>query len=140
MQRTEIILSATPLSIDSAYDFVLDKSCGGNTLFIGTIRNHNKGESVVKIDFDAYDPMAVSEMKKIADRACSIFDVMKVAIHHRKGETLIKDIAVIIAVSSPHREASFKACQFCIDELKNTVPIWKKEFLDNGSWWVGSRP
>ena len=140
MQKTEVILSSTPLSIDAAYDFVLDESCGGNTLFIGTIRNHNKGESVVKIDFDAYAPMAIKEMKKIADSALSTFDVLKVAIHHRTGQTLIKDIAVIIAVSSPHRDASFKACQFCIDELKKTVPIWKKEFLENGSWWVGSRP
>lgn len=140
INNIEILLSPMPLSIDACYSSIQDESCGGNTLFIGSIRNHNKGKSVVKIDFEAYEPMAIKEMQKIAEEAIKTYDIRKVSIHHRTGETKITDIAVIIAVSSAHRDASFKACRFCIDKLKETVPIWKKEFLEDGSWWVGSRP
>ena len=84
--------------------------------------------------------MAEKEMGKIARQCLDKFDIAKIAIHHRKGHVGIKDIAVIIAVSSGHRDASFKACRFAIDALKDTVPIWKKEYLEDGSYWVGARP
>ena len=140
MSNTDVRISDQTLSIDTAYDFVLDESCGGNCLFIGTVRNLNKGKTVTHLDFESYEPMALKEMRKIAEQCLDKFDVRKVAIHHRTGHVGLKDIAVIIAISSPHRAEGFEACKYCIDTLKETVPIWKKEFLEDGSYWVGARP
>lgn len=134
------LLSSAPLSIDAAYTSVQDPSCGGICLFIGTIRNHNKGENVTRLEFSSYDPMALREMKKIGEEAKINHDLKHVAIHHRKGDMDIGDIAVIIAVSSAHRKAAFTGCEWIIDQLKERVPIWKKEFLEDGSYWVGARP
>lgn len=84
--------------------------------------------------------MAIKEMKMIADKALKDFDILKIAIHHAEGELKIGDIPVIIAVSSPHRKAAFAACEFAIDTLKETVPIWKKEHFEDGQVWVNSTP
>jgi len=140
MNPYNILISSEPLSIDEAYQSVLSPTCGGNCLFVGTVRNHNKGKSVTHLDFDSYGPMAVKEMQKIAERALDEFDIEMISIHHRSGHVGIKGIAVIIAVASHHRDASFSACRFAIDQLKETVPIWKKEHLEDGSYWVGARP
>ena len=140
MEVKSVKISSSTLSIDEAYQFVLDESCGGNCLFVGTVRNKNKGKTVTHLDFETYEPMALKEMDKIADQCLEKFDVKKVAIHHRSGYVGLKDIAVIIAVSSPHRADGFKACEYAIDTLKETVPIWKKEHLEDGSYWVGARP
>lgn len=128
------------LSIDDCYAFVQDHSCGGITLFVGTIRNHNEGADVTKLEFTSYDPMALKEMEKIGHAALALHELKKVAIHHRKGALAIGDIAVIIAVSSVHRKAAFQGCEFVIDELKKHVPIWKKEFRGDGGFWINSRP
>ena len=128
------------ISIDEAYNFVLDPSCGGNTLFIGTVRNLNKGESVTHLDFETYEEMALHQMNKIAEDTIEKFSIKAIAIHHSEGYVGIEDIAVIIAISSVHRKKAFEACEFAIDELKKHVPIWKKEHLENGSYWVNSRP
>ena len=84
--------------------------------------------------------MAVAEMKKIAEQAIAKWPVLKIAIHHRVGILAIGEIPVIIAVSCAHRNAAFEACQFAIDTLKKTVPIWKKEFFDDGEVWVAAHP
>jgi len=133
-------LSPAPLSIDAAYAAVQDPTCGGICLFVGTIRNHNKGQTVTRLEFSSYDPMALREMEKIGAEATTLHDLRHVALHHRKGEMAIGDIAVIIAVSSAHRKAAFTGCEWIIDQLKERVPIWKKEFLEDGSYWVGARP
>ena len=140
MNRSDIKISSTRLSIDACYQFVLNESCGGNCIFIGTTRNHNKGKQVVFLDFEAYEGMAIKEMEKIALKAFELYDLKKVAIHHRSGKVEIKDIAVVIAVSSGHRDDAFKACRYIIDALKETVPIWKKEHLEDGSYWVNAHP
>lgn len=134
------LLSATPLSIDAAYAAVQDPTCGGICLFVGTIRNHNKGKTVIRLEFSSYDPMALREMDKIVEEAKALHELQHVALHHRKGEMAIGDIAVIIAVGSHHRKAAFAGCEWIIDQLKERVPIWKKEFLEDGSYWVGARP
>lgn len=135
-----IHISKNTLSIDACYNAVLNKECGGNVLFVGTVRNQNKGHSVTHLDFETYKPMALKEMQKIAEKAKSLFEIKNIVIHHREGFVGIKDIAVIIAVSSVHRENAFKACSYAIDQLKNSVPIWKKEHLEDGSYWVNARP
>ena len=140
MNNIDIKISANPLSIDHCYSSVLDKACGGVCMFIGTVRNHFNGQEVKKLEFEAYEVMAKSEMFKIAEEAFQKFDVQHISIHHRSGVVGISEIAVIIAVSSHHRDASFKASRFIIDTLKETVPIWKKEFLADGSYWVNAHP
>jgi len=109
-------------------------------LFIGTVRNHAQGKDVLKLVFEAYEPMAVSEMKKIAVRALAQWPIKKLIMHHVVGERLIGEAVVLIGVTSAHRQASFEACRFLIDELKATVPIWKKEFYTDSSIWVNAHP
>lgn len=140
MSLAHVYISPDPLSIDTAYAAVLDPSCGGISLFIGTVRNHNKGKDITHLDFECYTPMALKEMRKIAEHAIENLGVTHMAIYHREGYVGISDIAVIIAASSVHRDAAFSACQYAIDKLKETVPIWKKEHLEDGSYWVGARP
>jgi len=140
MVKSSIRITTEKLNIQTCYDFVFDASCGGIALFIGTVRNQTKNKEVTLLDFSTYKPMALKEMKKIAAKALTDFDIFKIAIHHGEGELHIGDIPVIIAVSSPHRKAAFKACQFAIDTLKETVPIWKKEHFVDGEVWVNATP
>ena len=79
-------------------------------------------------------------MRKIAERACEKWPIEKISMHHRVGTLGLEGIAVVIAVATPHRKASFDACQFAIDTLKETVPIWKKEFFEDGEVWVAAHP
>jgi len=126
--------------MQACYDFVQEPSCGGIALFVGTVRNASYKKEVSQLNFSAYTPMAVKELQKIADKALADFDILKIAIHHALGDLPIGDIPVIIAVSAAHREAAFKACQYAIDTLKETVPIFKKEFFSDGAVWVNAHP
>jgi molybdopterin synthase catalytic subunit len=136
----DIQLLNTPLSISASETFVAAPEAGGIVSFIGTVRNQTKGKAVVRLEFEAYAPMAIKEMTKIAQRALTEFPVQRVAIHHRIGILAIGEIPVVIAVGSAHRGAAFDACEFCIDELKKTVPIWKKEIFEDGETWVSATP
>jgi len=138
--NSSIKITSKKLNLQECYDFVQDASCGGIALFIGTVRNSTHAKEVTLLDFSTYKPMALKEMKKIADKALADFDILKIAIHHAEGELQIGEIPVIIAVSSPHRKAAFAACEFSIDTLKETVPIWKKEHFVDGEVWVNATP
>ncbi|MEO9802895.1 MAG: molybdenum cofactor biosynthesis protein MoaE [Reichenbachiella sp.] len=119
---------------------VSDSGAGGIDVFIGTTRNKTQGKAVVKLDFEAYEPMAIKELQKIVDRAKSQWPILKYAISHRTGVVEIGEEAVVIAVSTAHRQAAFESCKFIIDELKKTVPIWKKEIFEDGDVWVAAHP
>ena len=136
----DIQLLHTPLQVEECLKKVQHPGAGGIDIFVGTVRDQTKGKKVVRLEFESYEPMAVSEMKKIAERAAEKWPVQNIAIHHRVGILDIGEIAVIIAVSTPHRKASFEACQFAIDTLKETVPIWKKEIFEDGEVWVAAHP
>jgi len=136
----DIQLLETSLDTQRCIDFVSQEGVGGIVTFVGTVRNQTKGKAVQKLDFEAYAPMAVSEMKKIAHQATQRWPIQGIAIHHRIGTLYVKEIAVIIAVATPHRKAAFEACQFAIDTLKDTVPIWKKEYFEDGAVWVSAHP
>jgi molybdopterin synthase catalytic subunit len=140
MENTSIKITSETLNLQDCYSFVQDASCGGIALFVGTVRNATKSKEVTLLDFSGYEPMAVKEMQKIANLALKKFDIHKIAIHHAVGELKIGAIPVIIAVSSAHRKAAFEACEFAIDTLKETVPIWKKEHFEDGEVWVNSHP
>ena len=140
MSNSSIKVTTEKLNLQECYDFVQDASCGGIALFVGTVRNKTKDKAVILLDFSTYKPMAIKEIQKIANTALTDFDVLKIAIHHAEGELKIGGIPVIIAVSSAHRKAAFAACQFAIDTLKETVPIWKKEHFVDGEVWVNAHP
>lgn len=135
-----IKLTSEKLNLQECYDWIQDPSCGGISVFIGTVRNITQQKKVNKLDFTAYGPMAVKEMQLIAEKAMSQFAIKKILIHHAEGLLSIGEIPVIIAVASAHRNAAFDACQFAIDTLKETVPIWKKEYFEDGEVWVNSHP
>ena len=139
-KNTSIKITSEKLNLQECYDFVQDVSCGGIALFVGTVRNKTKKKEVTLLDFSTYKEMAISEINKIAIKALEQFDILKIAIHHAEGELKIGEIPVIIAVSSPHRKAAFTACEYAIDTLKETVPIWKKEHFVDGEVWVNSTP
>lgn len=113
---------------------------GGIDVFIGTVRNATKGKKVIKLEFEAYEPMAIAEMEKIAKQAFEKWPVQKVLIHHRTGLLEVGEVPVVIAVSAAHRAAAFDACRYIIDTLKQTVPIWKKEIFEDGEVWVAAHP
>lgn len=138
--RTSVKITNKPLNQQDCYKFVQDASCGGIVEFVGTVRNATQNKEVILLDFSAYEPMALKEMQKIADLALEKFDVHKIVIHHAVGPLKIGDIPVIISVSSAHRKAAFEACEYCIDTLKETVPIWKKEHFKDGEVWVNAHP
>lgn len=140
MENTSIIVTTAKLNLQTCYDFVQDPSCGGIALFVGTVRNHSYQKEVTLLNFSAYSSMAVKEMEIIAQQVLNEFDVHKIAIHHAIGDLQIGEISVIIAVSSAHRGAAFEACEFAIDILKETVPIWKKEHFLDGQVWVNTHP
>lgn len=140
MSKTSIKITSEKLDLQKCYDFVTDASCGGISVFIGTVRNDTKGKEVTQLDFSTYKPMAIKEMQKIADLALEKFDIVKIAIHHAEGLLQIGEIPVIISASAKHRNAAFDACQFAIDTLKQTVPIWKKEHFFDGEVWVNAHP
>ena len=137
---TDIQLSPTPLEVQRCLDFVSDAAVGGIDVFVGTVRNQTKGKEVLKLEFEAYEPMALKEMEKLAAQATANWTLSKVLIHHVVGEKAIGEPVVVIGVASPHRQAAFEASRFLIDELKKTVPIWKKEFYEDGSMWVNAHP
>lgn len=109
-------------------------------MFIGTVRNSTEGKRVVRLEFEAYEPMAVAELEKIISQAMDKWPVQKVLVHHRIGALTIGEVPVIIAVSAAHRAAAFDACRYIIDTLKQTVPIWKKEIFEDGEVWVAAHP
>jgi molybdopterin synthase catalytic subunit len=138
--KTQIKILSTPLNIQSCVDWIMSPESGGIDVFIGTVRNATKGKPVVRLEFEAYEPMALAEMEKIVNQAFEKRPVQKVLIHHRTGILEVGEVPVIIAVSAAHRAAAFDACRFIIDTLKQTVPIWKKEIFEDGEVWVAAHP
>ena len=136
----DIQIKATPLDTQACIDFVSHSNAGGNTVFVGTVREFTKGKKVLRLEFESYEPMAIKEMTKIAEQAQAKWSALAISIHHRVGILKIGDVAVVISVSTPHRKAAFEACEYMIDTLKETVPIWKKEIFEDGEVWVAAHP
>lgn len=138
--QTEIKISSEPLNIQTCIDWIMSPESGGIDVFIGTVRNATKGKTVMRLEFEAYETMAIAEMGKIAQQAIEKWPVQKLLIHHRTGVLAVGEIPVVIAVSAAHRAAAFEACRYVIDTLKQTVPIWKKEIFEDGEVWVAAHP
>jgi molybdopterin synthase catalytic subunit len=138
--NTQIKLSVSTLNVQECVDWVMSPETGGIDVFIGTVRNATKGKAVVRLEFEAYDKMAIAEMEKITQQALAKWPIQRILIHHRTGVLQIGEIPVVIAVAAAHRDAAFEACRYIIDTLKQTVPIWKKEIFDDGEVWVAAHP
>jgi molybdopterin synthase catalytic subunit len=119
---------------------VASDSSGAIDVFIGTTRNATDQRRVLYLEFESHKPMAIRELEKIVDEACNRWPILKAAVVHRLGRVDIGEEAVVIAVSSPHRKAAFEACEYIIDTLKQTVPIWKREVFEDGQVWVAAHP
>jgi molybdopterin synthase catalytic subunit len=130
-------LSADPLSVDTAVAEVRDDRAGAIATFIGTTRAQSRGRDVVHLEYEAYEGMAEQVMAELAAKLVERHELCKVAIHHRVGLVEIGQTSVVIAVSAPHRAAALAACKQAIDELKVSVPLWKKETYVGGEEWIG---
>jgi molybdopterin synthase catalytic subunit len=113
---------------------------GAALAFEGIVRNQTRGRKTLYLDYEAYEPMALQEMEALASESLSKFQVRDVAIVHRLGRLQIGETSVLVAVASAHRAAAFDACRWLIDTLKRKVPIWKKEYFEDGAVWADGDP
>jgi molybdopterin synthase catalytic subunit len=135
MTRAELLDG--PLSVDATLAKVQHAGAGGVALFLGTVRDHNDGRAVTLLEYEAYGPMAVAEMERIARETEEAIPGVRCAIAHRVGALGVGDVAVVCVASAPHRGEAFSACRRLIDEVKAHVPIWKREHGPDGPYWVG---
>jgi molybdopterin synthase catalytic subunit len=113
---------------------------GAAVIFEGVVRNQTRGRKALYLDYEAYDEMALKQMESLAGQALSQFQIRDVALVHRLGRLEIGETSVLIVVASAHRAAAFDACRWLIDTLKRTVPIWKKEYFEDGAVWADGEP
>jgi molybdopterin synthase catalytic subunit len=133
-------LSDEPLDLDEVVRAVATPQHGGIATFTGVVRNHNHGKSIVRLEYEAYRPMAERKLAEIGARLALEHPGARLAIVHRVGKLAVGEAAVVIAASAPHRAAAFEVCRAAIDRLKESVPIWKKEIADDGEEWIGLGP
>ena len=131
------LLSETPLSVEDAVAEVRTDEAGAIATFVGTTRRRSRDREVLHLEYEAYEGMAEKVMAELAEELTQRHDLCAVAIHHRVGRVDIGETSVVIAVSAPHRGAALAACREAIDELKLTVPLWKKELYVGGEEWIG---
>jgi molybdopterin synthase catalytic subunit len=126
----------SPLSVDEVRLAVADPAAGGIALFAGTVRRSDHGRQVSRLSYTAH-PTAASELRRVAEKVAADFPVCGLAAVHRVGELAIGDLAVVLAVSCPHRAEALACCRVLIDEIKRSVPIWKHQhFTDGSDEWV----
>jgi molybdopterin synthase catalytic subunit len=131
-------IRGTALSVDEVLSAVSDPAAGGISLFVGTVRDHDQGEDVVRLSYSAH-PSAAAELRRVAEKVAASYSVTAIAAVHRVGDLDVGDLAVVVAVSCPHRGEAFDACRALIEELKASVPIWKHQQYPGGrSDWVNN--
>jgi molybdopterin synthase catalytic subunit len=113
---------------------------GATAIFEGIVRNNTRGKPTFYLDYEAYEPMAINEMERLAQAAMERFEIRDVRLVHRLGRLEIGETSVLVVVASAHRGAAFEACRWLIDTLKKTVPIWKKEYFQDGAVWADGEP
>ncbi|MDM5333645.1 molybdenum cofactor biosynthesis protein MoaE [Ureibacillus composti] len=128
-----------PIDVEEVRQKVTDRNAGAITIFIGTVRELTKGKKTLHLEYQAYPAMAIKMFEQISKEIQERWPEAKVAITHRVGHLDILDIAVVIAVSSPHRKIAYMANEYAIERIKQIVPIWKKEFWEDGTEWIGDQ-
>lgn len=127
------------ISIEAVVQKVVRREAGAITTFIGTVREITEGRRTLFLDYEAYETMAVKKLEQIGAEISKHWPNAKIAITHRIGRLEITDIAVVIAVSTPHRAESYEANRYAIERIKEIVPIWKKEHWEDGEEWIGNQ-
>lgn len=130
------LLVHDPIDSSSLQDELIRPEDGAVVVFEGVVRNHARGKQVRYLEYDAYEAMALKKLEEIGARAKMEFDIRDIGICHRLGRMNPTECSVVIVVTAAHRNAAFDACRFAIDTIKKTVPIWKKEFYDDGEIWI----
>jgi molybdopterin synthase catalytic subunit len=130
-------LSEAPLSLDEAVAEVASPDAGAIATFSGTTRARSRGREVVRLEYEAYEGMAEQTMERLGAALQERYELLGVAIHHRIGVVGIGETSVVIAVAAAHRGDALAACRDAIDELKVSVPLWKKEIYEGGEEWIG---
>jgi molybdopterin synthase catalytic subunit len=131
-------LRSGPLSVDEIRAVAADPAAGAVALFIGAVRDHDRGLGVTALSYSAH-PSAAAELGRVAEKIAASYPILSLAVTHRTGDLKVGDLAVVAAVGAEHRDVAFAACHALIDELKASVPIWKHQFFTGGdSEWVSS--
>jgi len=136
--KDHFAVATQPIQVQAAVDFVADDAHGAADLFIGTVRNFNLGKPVNGVSYDVFDELTLNVFRDLATESRERWsDKLNIYIEHFKGRLEIGGVSILIAVSSPHRDESFKTCRFIIEEIKHRAPIWKQEhYVDGDSDWV----
>jgi molybdopterin synthase catalytic subunit len=135
-----VALVESPIDVAAVQAKVAHAGAGGIALFCGAVRNEAEGRAVVLLEYEAYRPMALTELQRCVDDVEGRFaGQVRLAVTHRIGALKVGDLAVVCAAASKHRGEAFDACRALIDEVKARVPIWKREHGPEGAWWVGWR-
>lgn len=126
----------------AAEDFLRTEEAGAVDIFLGTTRRWTDGRETVRLEYECYHAMALAEMQRLVQAAAERWPVEKVCLIHREGLVPLREVSVLVGVSTPHRADAFEACRYLIDELKASVPIWKRERFSDGTmaWVEGSEP
>ena len=124
------------IDVAALLESVLVPEAGGIDIFLGTTRNHSRGKKVMRLEYEAYTPMALKIIGHIENEIRARWNIHKISIVHRIGVVPLEEASVGIAVSASHRSEAFEACRYAIDQLKKSAPIWKKEIFENGAEWV----
>jgi len=132
-------ITRDPISVEKVIQKVIRNEAGAITTFIGTVREWTNGKRTLFLEYEAYEKMAVKMLDKIGQEIKEKWPNVKCAITHRIGRLEISDIAVVIAISTPHRKDAYEANQYAIERIKEIVPIWKKEYSEDGEIWVGNQ-
>lgn len=139
MSTSLFTITDKPISIEEVVQKVIRPEAGAVTTFIGTVREFTNGKRTLFLQYEAYVSMAEKMLEQIGKEISERWPEAKVAITHRIGRLDISDLAVVIAVSTPHRKDAYEANQYAIERIKQIVPIWKKEHWEDGTEWVGNQ-
>ena len=135
-----IKITEKPVDVQKVIDTASSLGAGAVSVFIGTVRNTAHAKNVLWLEYEAYEAMAVAEIRKIIDEASHRWPMLGWGVCHRIGTLRPGEVSVVVAVSTPHRADSFAACEFIINTLKEKAPIWKKEVFEDGEEWISARP
>ncbi|MBS4195929.1 molybdenum cofactor biosynthesis protein MoaE [Lederbergia citri] len=133
------VITRDPIKIEEIYEKVVRREAGAVTTFIGTVRELTHGRKTLYLEYEAYEAMALKKLEQIVAEMKERWPEVEAAISHRIGRLEISDIAVAIAVSSPHRPEAYEANRYAIERIKEIVPIWKKEHWEDGEQWIGNQ-
>jgi molybdopterin synthase catalytic subunit len=137
LERPFFAITEEPIDVGALTAQVVDARHGAVVTFVGVVRGFSRGKEISYLEYEAYEGMAVKKMAEVADQIRERWGLDRVAIVHRIGRLAIGEASIAIAVASPHRHEAFEACEYAINTVKRTVPVWKKEVWSDGEVWIG---